>query len=211
MNTEDLIKQLRSALPLGPTMNELLKFAADRLEELQRANTNTLAEREHWFKKAKKENEQWLKALAELERTRQRLLHDLRVSKEERDEFLGAKIQGINRVDELEQNLRTEKSRADANHENYCEMLQRINAVVKERDEARAEVERLKQALHDSRIENSGQAAQFERTRPEPSRLEIAAMLVAAMCGSQYTWTNAEGLALRKADTLIALAKEAQA
>ena len=46
--------------------------------------------------------------------------------------------------------------------------------------------------------------------RPEPSRLEIAAMLLAAMCGSQYTWTNAEGIALRKADTLIALAKEMQ-
>ena len=46
--------------------------------------------------------------------------------------------------------------------------------------------------------------------RQEPSRLEIAAMLLAAMCGSQYTWTNAEGIALRKADTLIALAKEMQ-
>jgi hypothetical protein len=43
---------------------------------------------------------------------------------------------------------------------------------------------------------------------PEPSRLEIAAMLLAAMCGSQYTWTNAEGLALRKADVLIEAAKE---
>ena len=47
-------------------------------------------------------------------------------------------------------------------------------------------------------------------TRLEPSRLEIAALMLAAMCGSQYTWTNAEGIALRKADTLIALAKEAQ-
>jgi len=47
-------------------------------------------------------------------------------------------------------------------------------------------------------------------TRPEPSRLEIAAMLLAAMCGSQYTWTNAEPLALRKADVLIALTKEAK-
>ena len=44
--------------------------------------------------------------------------------------------------------------------------------------------------------------------RPEPSRLEIAAMILAAMCDSQYTWSNAEGIALRKADTLIAAAKE---
>jgi len=82
----------------------------------------------------------------------------------------------------------------------------------KERDEARADVERLKQKLHDARIENSGQAAQLERTRPEPSRLEIAAMLMGAHVyhlGLMYQ----EGLTLRQAcfieaDALIAAAKE---
>jgi len=119
MTTQDLIKNLRQLMPLGPQTATLVTAAADRLEELQRLNESI-------------------------------------------------------------------------------------------RDEARAEVERLKQALHDARLENSGQAALLERTRPEPSRLEIAAMLLAAMCGSQYTWTNAEPLALRKADVLIAAAREAK-
>jgi hypothetical protein len=40
---------------------------------------------------------------------------------------------------------------------------EKLEAVEKERDEARAEVAKLKQALHDARLENSGQAAQLER------------------------------------------------
>jgi hypothetical protein len=84
-----------------------------------------------------------------------------------------------------------------------------MKAAIKERDEARAEVETLKQALHDARLENSGQAAQLERTRPEPSRLEIAAMLKAGWINPDpkypdndpYWW-------LQQADELIAAAKE---
>jgi hypothetical protein len=117
MTTQDLIKRLRSIMPLGPLTEEIHKTAADRLEELQR-----------------------------------------------------------------------------------------------ESDEARAEVGRLKQKLHEARIENSGQAAQLERTRPDPSRLEIAAQLMAAHVyhlGMMYP----EGLTLRQAcfieaDALIAAARE---
>jgi chromosome segregation ATPase len=83
-----------------------------------------------------------------------------------------------------------------------------INDLVKLRDEARAEVERLKQSLHDARLENSGQAAQLERTRPEPSRLEIAAMLYKGMLSSGYIWGDPEKTAIRSADALIAAAKE---
>jgi len=131
MTTQDLIKRLRNLGPLGKIMEELVIVAADRLEELQRANQNALAD---------------------------------------------------------------------------------LALMINERDEARAEVERLKQKLHDARIENSGQAAQLERTRPEPSRLEIAAMLMAAHVyhlGMMYP----EGLTLtqaclNEADALIAAAKE---
>ena len=94
-----------------------------------------------------------------------------------------------------------EKTRADGHYENYCEILKRIDVVLNERDEARAEVEQLKQALHDARLENSGQAALLERKRPEPSRLEIAAMLVA---NGLYVVKTA----LAEADALIAAAKE---
>jgi hypothetical protein len=86
----------------------------------------------------------------------------------------------------------------------------------------RLEVEQLKQALHDARLENSGQAAQLEQAkhhipdatkmiRPEPSRLEIAAMLVAGRFTDtlyvgqvQGTWIK---YALEGADALIEAAK----
>jgi hypothetical protein len=83
-------------------------------------------------------------------------------------------------------------------------------------EEAAGRLEELQRELiecikqRDEALKNQQPTTVVQRltTRPEPSRLEIAAMLLAAMCGSQYTWTNAEGLALRKADVLIAAAKE---
>jgi hypothetical protein len=83
-------------------------------------------------------------------------------------------------------------------------------------------VEQLKQALHDARLENSGQAALLERrhhigevtemVRPEPSRLEIAATLVASRFSSTSYVTEVKGTwiqyALKGADALIAAAKE---
>jgi len=82
----------------------------------------------------------------------------------------------------------------------------------KKRDEARAEVETLKQALHDARLENSGQAAQLERPRPEPSRLEIAAMLKAGWFANRDADFNAtdQGWWVEQADKLIAAAREAK-
>lgn len=122
-----------------------------------------------------------------------------------------------------------------------------FNRLIKERDKALAEVEQLKQALHDARLENSGQAARIEelkkgneiitaavcsgnsieveraiqerdaaiveakRTRPEPSRLEIAAQLMAAnLSRDTNKWdTQIEVIfAIEQADALIAAAKE---
>jgi chromosome segregation ATPase len=79
--------------------------------------------------------------------------------------------------------------------------------VVEERDAAHAEVEQLKQALHDARLENSGQAAQLEQKRPEPSRLEIAAQfMVGSFLGAGEKITNKQ--AFKMADALIAAARE---
>jgi hypothetical protein len=134
--------------------------------------------------------------------------------------------------------------------------------VVEERDKALAEVEQLKQALHDARLENSGQAARIEElkkgneiitaavcsgnsieveraiqerdearaeverlktinqevlkanytmgtTRPEPSRLEIAAMAMQGLLlSSEYPKSVIVTDALWCADKLIAAAKE---
>ncbi len=87
--------------------------------------------------------------------------------------------------------------------EGTVEYLQRhYEDVVEERDKALAEVEQLKQALHDARLENSGQAMLLERKRPEPSRLEIAAMI--------YAGSGDHGIATAfvAADKLIAATKE---
>lgn len=81
-----------------------------------------------------------------------------------------------------------------------------------------AEVEQLKQALHDARLENSAQAAQLEQAtvkqsltvRPEPSRLEIAAMLKAAwLSNADYKSEDRcdEGWWIEQADALIEAAK----
>lgn len=80
------------------------------------------------------------------------------------------------------------------------ELQEAFSETVKQRDKA------MREAAHWKSIAEHRQLV----ARQDPSRLEIAAMLLAAMCGSQYTWTNAEGLALRKADVLIALEKEVQ-
>ena len=137
--------------------------------------------------------------------------------------------------------------------------------LIKQRDEARAEVERLKaelaqaisertphdygilkyeieclkQTVSDARIENSGQAAEIERlneeyrvahlerqhykrsadhrqkelcalvSRPDPCRLEIAAMLLGAQPPPQAgSFSGQAEHALRRADALIAAAKE---
>lgn len=103
-----------------------------------------------------------------------------------------------------------------------------FDQLTKERDEARDEVEQLKQALHDARLENSGQAAlieqlkekvdqlqyiaEFDRKhflkRPEPSRLEIAAMLQAGwLANPESEIDNQHDWWLAQADALIAAAK----
>lgn len=67
-----------------------------------------------------------------------------------------------------------------------------------QRDEARAEVERLKDHVPDVR----------KMVRPEPSRLEIAAMLCAACWADHKSMPMKPEAALKIADALIAAAKE---
>jgi len=102
------------------------------------------------------------------------------------------------------------------------ENIQSLDQTVRKLSVALNEVEQLKQALHDARLENSGQAALLERrhhigevtemVRPEPSRLEIAATLVAGRFSSTSYVTEVKGTwikyALEGADALIAAAKE---
>jgi hypothetical protein len=108
----------------------------------------------------------------------------------------------------LQSGIESLQIESEAHYENYRQMLKRIDVVVKERDAARAEAEQLKQALHDARLENSGQAAQLERKRLEPSRLEIAAMLLQGLLPMHVNSTDVDAVALKLADRLIKITKE---
>jgi len=124
--------------------------------------------------------------------------------------------EAADRLEELQQ-------KCNMHYETICDLTKERNQfraeakrilagfeVHSKRDEARAEVEQLKQALHDARLENSGQAALLERTRPEPSRLEIAAMLKAGWFANRDTDFNRTDHAwwIEQADALIAAARE---
>lgn len=127
----------------------------------------------------------------------------LRQKRQQRDEA-HAEAERVNK--QLEQAI------AERTPHDYGILKEEAQEMRKQRDEARAEVEQLKQVLHDARLENSGQAAQLERKRPEPSRLEIAATLVASRFSSTSYVTEIKGTwiqyALKGADALIAAAKE---
>jgi hypothetical protein len=85
-----------------------------------------------------------------------------------------------------------------------------------DRDEARAEVVKLKAELRNAEGEwkHWKKVADHRKekisamvARPEPSRLEIAAMLLAGGCANPELATN-EDVALAQADALIAASKE---
>ena len=93
---------------------------------------------------------------------------------------------------------------------------EKLEAVEKERDQARVEVEQLKAELHDTIESYKLNNLQPKAIRPEPSRLEIAAMLYASgivagriaidfdpdIMGTNEVMTHT--------DALIAAAKEAK-
>jgi len=97
----------------------------------------------------------------------------------------------------------TEQKRADGHYENYCEVLKRIDRIANQRDKAWAEIERLKAELSN---------LQPKTTRPEPSRLEIAAWLKAGWFANRDSDFNAgdHGWWIEQADKLIAAAREAK-
>jgi hypothetical protein len=111
--------------------------------------------------------------------------------------------EAADRLEELQWKLDIENKRADGHYENYCGILKQIDRIANQRDKAWDEVERLKAELSN---------LQPKTTRPEPSRLEIAAMLKA---GWFCNFDNPDALAcpppkwwIEQADALIAAARE---
>lgn len=129
---------------------------------------------------------------------------------------------------DLKEQIRVQKSISDAHYENYCEMLKRCDALAKECQAAQTKVAqnammheyervKLEGKLNDAKheIKNLNNAlrekfhAEHVEPRPEPSRLEIAAMLLGAQPPPQAgSFSGQAEHALRRADALIAAAKE---
>jgi hypothetical protein len=212
MNTEELIKNLRQLLPLGPQIAMLVGEAADRLEKLQRLNDSMQLDRDLWIKVDRDE------ALANVE-----------VLKLDRDKWQEQANLDAARGEQLRQALH------DARVENsgQAALLDEARAEVERHKEAHAECRRdLAMAL--DKVENQEEISRdlyykhgllqsevqhlkhiggsADMIRPEPSRLEIAAMLVAGRFSATLYVTEVKGdwikYALRGADALIAAAKE---
>jgi len=85
-----------------------------------------------------------------------------------------------------------------------------LAVAIEQRDEARADVERLKAELHDTIDSYKLNNLQPKTTRPEPSRLEIAAMAMQGFITSSGFIIDLPKNSLEYADALIAAAKEAK-
>lgn len=104
----------------------------------------------------------------------------------------------------LEQIDELKRDNEGAEHERTRACVEKLS-FMKERDEARAEVKRLEIINEEVLQANYTMAT----SRPEPSRLEIAAMLLGAQPPPQAgSFKGQAEHALRRADALIAAAKE---
>jgi uncharacterized coiled-coil DUF342 family protein len=114
------------------------------------------------------------------------------------------------RVEQLKQAL--EQAIAERTPHDYGILKEEAQEMRKQRDEARAELQLLKQErdLWQQIQRDKATVNQSLTVRPEPSRLEIAAMTLAARSTSTFfRELNSEAQhALAAADALIAAAKE---
>lgn len=176
--------------------NACIEEAAGRLEELQRELKQAIIEKIPPGYGLLNDQIKHLKE--QIGYMQQALAHEIADGKKARDERDKALAEVERARKELAQAI------AERTPHDYGLLKDEIDSLKRELTEAVRERNKTVSDLINQRDKAIASA------RQEPSRLEIAAMLLAAMCGSQYTWTNAEELALRKADVLIALAKEAK-
>ena len=234
--SDTMMKELTEAVHYAYRLGYV---SADRAHEMQLHIEALVEQRDEARAEAKRENERahayykdFRKAM-EAQHAAANELYDIRTEGQE-DPLLKAARQVTDaafqqaEIDRLKREL--EQAIAERTPHDYGILVEQRDqykqlhvGAIQKLDKARAEVEQLKQALHDARLENSGQAAQLEQAkhhlldatkmiRPEPSRLEIAAMLVAGRFSSTLYVTEVKGTwikyALEGADALIASAKE---
>ena len=115
--------------------------------------------------------------------------------------------EAADRLEELQKEIKELEKACNEQAARKMEYRKEWGVLIVERDEARAEVKRLKQELHDT-IESDN--LQPKTTRPEPSRLEIAAMLKAGWFANHDVdfYATDHKWWIEQADALIAAAKE---
>lgn len=207
---------------------DALMYAAKQIDELKN-------QRDLWLHRARQENEKHLNSIAEVDRLNEQLEqaiaertpHDYGILKEEAQEMRKQRDEALAEVEERKSALidatyqiDNYKSKFLLWFENAKTQNTKLLDALEDATKARKELEQLKQALHDARLENSGQAARIEELkhhipdatkmiRPEPSRLEIAAMAMQSLLvSSEYCKSIIATDALWCADKLIAAAKE---
>ena len=125
--------------------------------------------------------------------------------------------EAADRLEWLTRERDTEQKRADGHYENYCEILKKIDSIANQRDEARAEVERLERLARAAAIARDQYREQLQilkrslPTRLQPSRLEIAAMFMSGTYANSNITIESDKIltwSLNKADKLIAMAQE---
>ena len=158
-------------------------------------------------------------AIKELEGTVEYLQRHYEDVVEERDKALAEVEERKNALIDATYQIDNYKSKFLLWFENAKTQNTKLLDALEDATKARKELEQLKQALHDARLENSGQAARIEELkhhipdatkmiRPEPSRLEIAAMLLQGLLPMHVNSTDVDAVALKLADRLIRAAKE---
>ena len=187
-DTEQIIQSLKAGAWEG---EKIMELAADRLEELQKECDEARAE-------VKERTEALLDAAKQIDELKKQRDHWLEKAKQENENFLEA---------------RADLERLKQENAALCELAESRLLKI---DQQQAEILTLKNKLprSDETIISKSKLERQQNTREEPSRLEIAAMLMAAHVyhlGMMYP----EGLTLRQAcfieaDALIAAAKEAK-
>jgi hypothetical protein len=130
------------------------------------------------------------------------LYNNLVEAKRQRDQYRSQRDAARAEVEKLKEQILEDQNRCNP----YVSLTTQ-----KDLDQVRAEVEKLKAELNKAEKawlywENKAKSNSM-KLRPEPSRLEIAAMILAGGCANPELATN-EDVALAQADALIAAAKE---
>jgi chromosome segregation ATPase len=209
--TESIIEALRAGAWAAEI--KLMDIAADRLEEFQRELKQAITEKippgygllDDRIKHLKEQMGYMQQALAYE-------IADGKKARDERDKAL-AEVERVKACcmegDKMLQRSKQERDEASARLATFEPTIRNLT---KERNEARAELARL-QAERDlwQQIQREDPAiSQYFIQRPEPSRLEIAAMLKAGWFANRDADFNAtdDGWWIEQADALIAAAKE---